>query len=243
MGIKHFLLLLALLGSCSAPPPPEGDELQVDLQAASFHPIEAFEYPVGPGDVLRIQVYKHPELSSAPFRANMPGTPVDPTGNISMPLVGAVHVQGLTVWQVREKLTESLARYLREPMVDVALLEAGSHQIFVLGEVVKPGMFLLDRPTSAVESIGLAGGMTDTASRGTVAVVRGSLESPQVLVFDATTITLEGRIPLQAGDIVFVSERSFASTARATRDLIPILQAISLPISTARDVVWIDELR
>ena len=198
---------------------------------------------MGPGDILRIQVYKHPELSSPPYQANVPGTPVDPTGNISMPLVGSLMVQGKTVWEIRAMLTEALKSELRDPVVDVALLEARSHQIFVLGEVEKPGMFLLDRPTSAVESIGMAGGLSDTADRGTVAVVRGSLEDPQVLVFDANTLTLNGRIPLQAGDIVFVTERSFASVGRATRDLIPLLQAISLPISTARDVVWINELR
>jgi polysaccharide export outer membrane protein len=217
--------------------------MTVDLQESSFQATQTFHYPVGPGDILRIQVYKHPELSSPPFAANMPGTPVDPTGNISMPLVGSLSVQGKTVWEIRTLLTEALEIELRDPVVDVALLEARSHQIFVLGEVQKPGMFLLDRPTSAVESIGMAGGLSDTADRGTVAVVRGSLEDPQVLIFDASTITLNGRLPLQAGDIVFVTERSFASTARATRDLIPLLQAISLPISTARDVVWIDELR
>ena len=225
------------------PPPPEGAELEINLEEASFKPNQAFDYPVGPGDILRIQVFKHPELSSPPFKANMPGTPVDPTGNISMPLVGTLAVQGKTVWEIRTLITEALSGELREPVVDVALLEARSHQVFVLGEVVKPGMFLLDRPTSAVESIGLAGGLSDTAERGTVAVVRGDLDDPRVLVFDANTITFNGRIPLQAGDIVFVTERSFASTARATRDLIPILQAISLPISTARDGVWIDELR
>jgi|FLOH01.1.fsa_nt_gi polysaccharide biosynthesis/export protein len=236
-------LMLALVCACAAPEMPEGERLEPVTEAISFDPNAAFHYPVGPGDVLRIIVYRHPELSSPPYKENMLGTPVDPTGKLSMPLVGVIEAQGRSVWEIRDIITARLGEFLRDPIVDVVLLEAKSHQIFVLGEVARPGMILLDRPTSAVESIGLAGGMTDTAERGSVAVIRGSLEDPQVLLFDATTITLEGRFPLQAGDIVFVTERSFASTARATRDLIPILQAISLPISTARDVVWIDQLR
>jgi len=222
---------------------PEGEAMDPAFESASFHQAPTFHYPVGPGDVLRISVYRHPELSSPPYKNNMIGTPVDPTGYISMPLIGSIEAQGMSVWEIRELITEGLGQYLHDPNVDVALLEAKSQQIFVLGEVNKPGMYLLDRPTSAVESLGLAGGLSETAYRGSVAVVRGELTKPHVLLFDANTISLEGRLPLQAGDIVFVTERKMASTARATRDLIPLLQAISLPISTARDVLLIDELR
>jgi polysaccharide biosynthesis/export protein len=235
--------IAALLCACSAPEMPEGDALEPVLEEAGFVQAPTFHYPVGPGDVLRISVYRHPELSSPPYKNNMIGTPVDPTGNISLPLIGTIAAQGMTVWEIKDVVANRLSDYLHTPNVDVALLEAKSHQIFVLGEVENPGMFLLDRPTNAMESIGLAGGLADTAERGSVAVVRGTLAEPKVLLFDANTITLEGRFPLQAGDIVFVTERRMASTARVTRDLIPILQAISLPISTARDVLLIDELR
>ncbi|KAA3606084.1 MAG: polysaccharide export protein [Planctomycetota bacterium] len=203
----------------------------------------SFDYTVGPGDVLRINVFRHPELSSGIYKQTVPGTPVDAAGQIQMPYIGAVPVAGKTVFQVKEDLEQRLLEYLKRPSVDVAVIEFGYHRIYVIGEVRRPGMFVLDRPMSALEALSLSGGFTVDANRNQVALFNGPIAADNLTLFDAEQLDLAGNTQLKPGDLIYVGRRRWAGVSQAARDLVPILQLISLPVGTARDAVLIQDIR
>ena len=133
-----FRVLLALaaglflfLSSCSAPEPaPLAESPRNEPSLAG--PLN-FDYRVGPGDVLRVNVAGHPDLSSTPYQGNVSGSPVDGSGCIQLPYIGEVDVAHKTVFEIKGKVEAKLKKYLKNPMVDVAVIEFGSQRIYVLG--------------------------------------------------------------------------------------------------------------
>lgn len=86
--------------------------------------IKAYQYRVGPGDVLNITVWDHPELTTpaGSYRsAAESGSQVHANGTIFYPYVGSIYVSGLTVSQIRNKLTKKLANYISEPQIEVSV--------------------------------------------------------------------------------------------------------------------------
>jgi polysaccharide biosynthesis/export protein len=247
MRISLFLFsLFAVIGTsgCSNDPPKVIEDREPLAGGMnSMMPIPAFEYLVGPGDVLRVNVFRHPELGSGIYRANTPGSPVDAGGMISLPLIGDVIASGRTVFTVRDEIETRLAAYLRTPKADVSVLEHNAHRFYVFGEIRRPGVFIMDRPTTAMEGLALAGGYTLDADRMNVALIRGPIAEENITIFDTKDLDPVAGSILQSGDILFVTQRKWASIGQAARDLVPLLQLVSLPIGTARDVVLIEDIR
>jgi len=173
----------------------------------------------------------------------VPGSPVAADGTIALPLIGPVDVRNATVFDVQERVTEKLREYLKDPRVDVAVVEHGAHRVFVIGEVRQPGMFVLDRPMTVLEALSLTGGFTNFANREQVALLRGPIAAENVLLLSADDLDPRAGTWLQNGDVIFVGRRSWAEVAQAAQDLVPILQAISLPVSTVRDVAIFQDIR
>jgi len=108
-------------------------------------------------------------------------------------------------------LTKDLSEYLINPKVSVALIEASSAKIGVLGDVVHPGILVMSRPMNVLDAIAASGGFTDMGSKSGVTVLRqmrnGSAQTLKVNV----KLILEGKagpeedIALQAGDIVLIN--------------------------------------
>jgi len=237
--------LLLALGACASEPP----ELLEDREplpgggATSMTEVPNFEYVLGPGDVLRVNVFRHPELGSGPFRANTIGSPVDASGLISLPLIGEVQASGQSVFEVRDEVQTRLATYLRNPRVDVSVIEHGAHRYYVFGEVKRPGMFVMDRPLSLLEGLSMSGGFTLDADRKYIALIRGPIAEENITLFETDNLDPVAGSYLQAGDILFVSQRKWATIGQAARDLVPLLQLVSLPIGTARDIALIEDIR
>src|SRR5262249_13014495 len=101
------------------------------------------EMTLGPGDWVRVGVHGRPELST-PVVANPGGTGVGRDGNLSLPLVGEVRVAGLTIDHAREAITAAFARYLKDPRVDVNVVEYASRRFYLYGEVTHPGAYVID---------------------------------------------------------------------------------------------------
>jgi polysaccharide export outer membrane protein len=238
------LAALVLLGACSSNPPevlpPEDPATPPpSLQDASH------VYRVGPSDVLRVNVFGHEELSSAPYgglATGGPGTPVDGGGAIMLPLVGSVQVGGLTVHEVAQEVETALATYLREPRVDVAVVRFGAQRAFVLGEVAEPGAIVLERPTTALEALALAGGFGTYAHREQVAWIRGPIAEENLVLLDATRIDPRGAEPLQPGDLLFVGRRSWSDAAEAARELVPLLSFVTQPLSLAIQAATLEKV-
>ncbi|NJO78971.1 MAG: polysaccharide export protein [Cyanobacteria bacterium RM1_2_2] len=162
---------------------------------------DAFDaYRLGPGDSLFINVLRFPDLS---FQNT-----IDLEGNMLVPLVGALTLEGLTIAEAREQIRLALDRFIVEPQVDVILVAQRPVQVTILGEVVRPGLYPLGAPQLSVALV-TAGGATTLADLRTVRVRRqlsdGSLAEKDIDLFtplrDATAVP---DLQLTDGDTIIV---------------------------------------
>lgn len=117
---------------------------------------------LGPGDVVKIFVWKQPELSQT--------VTISPAGKIHYPLIGEVQAAGVTMNELTHRLEQELRRHLRDPQVTASLQEVHSYRIYVTGEVLRPGMFQPRGAVTLVQAIAMAGGFTAFASRKDIKV-------------------------------------------------------------------------
>jgi polysaccharide export outer membrane protein len=126
----------------------------------------AEDYRIGPQDLLEISVFEAPELNRT--------VRVSASGEISLPLLGAVQAAGVTPKALEFVLQELLRRsYMKDPHVSVFMKEMQSHPVSVFGAVKKPGVFQIDGPKSLVEILSMAEGLAEDAG-DTVIVMRGA---------------------------------------------------------------------
>lgn len=124
------------------------------------------DFLLGPEDVLEVVVWRNQDLSREVV--------IRPDGKVSMPLVGDVQASGLTADQLAERIAERLKEFKENPVVSVSVKEVNSYNVYVLGEVSKPGKFQLKSYTTVLQAIAMAGGFTPYASRNKMKVVRNS---------------------------------------------------------------------
>ena len=148
----------------------------------------AQDYMVGEEDVLRITVYDHPDLTAI---ARVSGG-----GLITLPLIGAVKVGGLSTSQISQKLTDLLADgYIVDPHVSVFVEEFKSRKTIIMGQVNKPGIYALSGNTTFLELLSKAGGLTKEA--GDKAIIKRKIVSP---VKQESIITIDLKKLLEEGD-------------------------------------------
>jgi polysaccharide export outer membrane protein len=157
-------------------------------------------YRFNPGDLVRISVWREPELDRQIL--------VQPDGSISFPLVGQITAAGQTPDAVQAEIVERIETYIPDPVVTVELLEARGNKVYVIGEVVRPGEYQLGRPITAVQAISLAGGFTPFAGRGRIQILRQKAGGETSIPFDYEAVAngenLAANIELQPGDTVIV---------------------------------------
>lgn len=158
---------------------------------------------IGRMDNVEIRVFREDELTT---RGQLSGD-----GTISMPLIGAVRIEGLTTDQAAAAITRKLADgYLVKPEVSVSIEARIRKTITVLGQAQRPGVFELPahRQLTLVEAIGMAGGVTRIANSKKISLKRrgGAVE-----IFNLSDITTgKGNdIPLRDGDVVTIPESLF----------------------------------
>lgn len=162
---------------------------------------DAFQnYRLGPGDSIYVNVLRFPDLT---FQNT-----IDLEGNMLIPLVGALTLEGLTVAEAREQIRLALDRYVVNPQVDVILVAQRPVQVTILGEVVRPGLYPLTAPQLSLALIS-AGGTTTLADLRTVRVRRqlldGSVVEKDVDLF--TPLQTASKVPelqLADGDTIVV---------------------------------------
>jgi polysaccharide export outer membrane protein len=115
------------------------------------------DYILGPEDILEIAVWKNNDLSKQ--------VQVRPDGRISLPLVGDVSAVGKTPSQLTDEISSRLKAYMENPTVSILVKEVKSYQIYVLGEVNKPGKYPLTSKLTLLQAITVAGGFTQVAAR------------------------------------------------------------------------------
>ena len=122
------------------------------------------EYHVGPGDKLRIEVYKDPQLSQS--------VQVRPDGKITLPLLGDIEATDRTPIELRDSIAKSLKEYITNPTVTVIVVEALASKVYVMGEVTHPGTMELHGPTTILQALAMAGGFKEFANTKDVKVLR-----------------------------------------------------------------------
>ena len=135
-----------------------------------------YDYTVGPGDVLQIIVWDHPELTipaGGERSSAESGNWVHNDGTIFYPYVGIIKVAGLRVTEVRDMVTNRLSKYIEDPQVDVSVAAFRNKKIYITGEVKTPGLYpVTNVPTRLIDAIGEAGGLTSEADWSSVVLTR-----------------------------------------------------------------------
>jgi polysaccharide export outer membrane protein len=150
------------------------------MPSALREAIDAWQYRIGPGDVLSIIVYDHPELTipaGSERRAEDAGNQVRNDGTIFYPFAGKVDVEGKTLEEVRDILTRRLAGVIQEPQVDVNIAAFRSQKVLVSGAVAQPGSLpVTNVPLTLADAVSQAGGATEDANWHEVYLTRNGVE-------------------------------------------------------------------
>ena len=150
------------------------------------------------GDVLEIRVFDTPELSGK-FR-------VDSHGNITLPVGGSVAVKGLSPEQVQTAIEQRFRKQeiLRDPHVEVFVLEYATQRVTVMGEVKMPGVYPIGGKRGVLDFISLAGGPTPTASK--TALLMRKRSTGQAITVDLNSASESGAQPqVEPGDRIVVT--------------------------------------
>ena len=126
---------------------------------------------IGPGDILGVNVWKEPEVSKA--------VPVRSDGKISLPLAGELQASGTTPKELEQAISGRLQSYISEPEVTVIVQEIRSQKFNILGQVSKPGTYILTDSTSILDAIAMAGGFRDFARQKSIYVLRARADGTQ----------------------------------------------------------------
>jgi polysaccharide export outer membrane protein len=156
-------------------------------------------YTMGAADIIRVNVWKNTDLSQT--------VTIGPDGFVSLPLLGGVHAAGLTPDQLAEDLTSRLTSYVVNAQVTVSVVEIRSKQVFITGQVGKPGAYPLIAPITVLQLIAQAGGLNTFANRKGIFILRGTAENVQRLKFNYTSAIhgdVKQNINLQPGDTVII---------------------------------------
>ena len=176
-------------------------------------------YTIGPGDVLNVVVWDHPQLNLPPATSGATaevssmsavgnGYNVSPEGAIQFPYVGRLVLRGMTEDQARQALTDKLGKFLKNPDITLRIQAYRSARVYVEGEVKTPGGFSVnDVALTLPEAIARAGGFLPTADRAAVTITRGSTTTAINLAQMTRAGMNPGQILLGSGDIVQVGNR------------------------------------
>lgn len=157
-------------------------------------------FVIGNDDVLAINVWKEPDISRS--------IPVRSDGKISLPLVGEVQAAGLTPLKLEKDIAGKLKNFISEPEVTVMVQQVNSQKFNILGQVTKPGSYVIANSTTVLDAIALAGGFRDFAKKKSIYVLRHSTSGESRLPFNYKEVS-EGKnmaqnVRLQPGDTIIV---------------------------------------
>lgn len=174
-------------------------------------------YRINPLDVLRISVFGEPELTFQTL-------PVDPNGQIVLPMIGSVRAEGRTAQELSAQIADALRRYLRQPEVAVNVAEFTSQKVTIEGAVKTPGVYQALSDMTLMDAIAMGQGIGDNSKQDEIVVFRRQDGQRYVARFDLNAIT-RGEAPdprIQSGDIIVVG---YSASRRFFSDSLAILPA------------------
>jgi polysaccharide biosynthesis/export protein len=157
-------------------------------------------YLLNPGDQLEIDVWREEDLQRTVL--------VRPDGKFTFPLAGEVVAANRSPAEVQAEVTQKLRNYIPEAVVTVTVTGIGGNQIYVIGQVADPGMFIMNPRLNVLQALSLAGGMTAFASQNNIIILRSRGGEQETLQFRYDDIArgrnLDQNILLEAGDVIIV---------------------------------------
>jgi polysaccharide export outer membrane protein len=179
-------------------------------------------YRFYPGDEIEVTVFSAPELTRT--------VTVGPDGRIALPLVGAVRAADLTAAELHDALASAYAAHLRMPELTVTPRSYGSRQVFVGGEVARPGIYEMPAQIDAFQAVALAGGFLPSARRGDVLVLSRVSGESRVTEVDLSPRAMRRGFPdaqpLQRYDVVYVPRSRISQVnlfmQQYVRDALPV---------------------
>lgn len=204
-----ILLVVFLSSGCSSQlkvtSPADTSWVEADMHTTSS------PYLLGPGNILSIVSAKWQELNVE--------VEVTSEGDIQYPYLGRVHVEDMSIDELRVYLTEGLQDFYKKPRLTVNLLKEPVRFAYILGEVVKPGPIPLKKNTTLIDAIGMAGGSTPDAEMKNVAFLRPTENTTYAAVLDLRTFQSEEGKPivsakLREKDVIYVPPNTIANVER-----------------------------
>jgi polysaccharide export outer membrane protein len=155
---------------------------------------------IGNDDVLAINVWKEPDISRS--------IPVRSDGKISLPLVGEVQAAGQTPAALEKDIASKLKNYISEPEVTVMVQQVNSQKFNILGQVVRPGAYVIANSPTVLDAIALAGGFRDFAKQKSIYVLRQGPDGETRLPFNYKEVAqgknMSQNVKLQPRDTIIV---------------------------------------
>lgn len=158
------------------------------------------QYRVNSGDKLFVSVWRDEGLTGEVL--------VAPDGKCTFPLVGQFDAKGRTLSEIREELSARLVRFIPDPVVTVSLADISGNKIYVVGQVSKPGAYVMNPSLDVMQALSLAGGTTPFADLKSIKILRRNERGQTALNFRYDDVVrgrdLDQNILLQSGDLIVV---------------------------------------
>lgn len=191
--ILFFFLMLPALSVTAEKTDAADDAVAKQVPVAAI-------YLIGPGDLLKISVWKEEDMQLDVL--------VRPDGGITFPLAGEIIAGGLTTKELSDALVKKLKRYIPHPSITVSVLDSRSNKIYVIGKVNRPGEFVATGYMDVLQALTLAGGLTPYAESDEIKIIRRTETGTKMKLFDYDEVIsgerLDMNIILKAGDTVVV---------------------------------------
>ncbi|WP_457936136.1 polysaccharide biosynthesis/export family protein [Mesorhizobium sp. 10J20-29] len=212
--------------SLQGQPANDGNLRMVSSLPAPTDTANGQEQPLAPNDVLEVDVFQADSLDRT--------VQIDPSGRISLPLIGAIQAGGKTVRALESEIEAAYgAKYLQAPDVTVFLKESFGQRVTVDGEVAKAGIYPVSSTSTLIETIALAGGFRDIADQSKVYVYRSVGGQKLVANFNVADIRAgkKANPRIYGGDVVIV----FTSQSKVAMN--NLKEALGIASSAARIAV------
>jgi polysaccharide export outer membrane protein len=180
-------------------------------------------YRIGPQDVLDISVYQAPDLAKT--------VQVAETGTVNLPLVGEVQAGGISARELELALKAKLTKkYFQNPQVTVFIREYNSQRVTVEGSVRTPGVYPYRGPTSLLQLVATAGGLSEVADGSDVMVFRTATGAKQAAKFDIDEIKAGRAVdpPIVQGDVVIVNSSTGKKLYQDVMKALPLVGVFGL---------------
>ncbi|MGH7963495.1 MAG: polysaccharide biosynthesis/export family protein [Candidatus Binatia bacterium] len=203
-----WALALFIFWGCGAPITvlPLVPEEIPRIEAAGNYP--HIDYHIEPGDTVKIGYIFHPEMNQEDI--------VRPDGKITANLVGEMNAAGLTPVELEQLLKERTSSRLRDPEVKVTISNFAVKEVYVTGEVGKPGKIIYRKGLTPLQAVAEAGGFLDTARVDSIILVRPGesaedFVSRKINLEEVVTTGVKEPIHLAPHDVLFIPKTPIAN--------------------------------